>query len=194
MSPEGWLPITSWPGYEVSDHGRVRSMDHRTVTSRGARNYKGRVLSQTVLPLGYHAVSARVADGEKKFRVHVLVLEAFVGPRPAGMDGCHNDGNPANNNLSNLRWDTRAANMADMKRHGRDPRLNRTHCPRGHLLAHPNLDPSNLAKGKRACRSCRNGITVARRRAAGVDRQAAIQEAADRCYAKIAWPEESEAS
>ncbi len=52
--------------------------------------------------------------------VHRLVLEAFVGPCPKGMECCHNDGDPTNNNLSNLRWDTRKANSADRKKHGTD--------------------------------------------------------------------------
>jgi hypothetical protein len=50
--------------------------------------------------------------------VSKLVLEAFRGPRPPGMEGCHNDGNSLNNNLSNLRWDTHLANVRDMFRHG----------------------------------------------------------------------------
>jgi hypothetical protein len=51
--------------------------------------------------------------------VHHLVLEAFVGSRPPGTECCHNDDDPANNRLSNLRWDTHLANMGDMKRRGR---------------------------------------------------------------------------
>lgn len=50
--------------------------------------------------------------------VHRLVLEAFVGPCPRGMRACHQDGDPTNNRLSNLRWDTQKANMADADRHG----------------------------------------------------------------------------
>lgn len=51
--------------------------------------------------------------------VHRLVLEAFIGPCPPGMEACHNDGNPRNNALSNLRWDTSENNSADKIRHGR---------------------------------------------------------------------------
>lgn len=47
-----------------------------------------------------------------------MVLEAFVGPCPNGMECCHNDGNPANNVLANLRWDTPKANNADKRAHG----------------------------------------------------------------------------
>lgn len=50
--------------------------------------------------------------------VHRLVLEAFVGPCPAGMECCHEDGDPGNNRLTNLRWDTHAGNMQDAVRHG----------------------------------------------------------------------------
>lgn len=50
--------------------------------------------------------------------VHRLVLFAFVGPPPGGMEGCHNNGNPDNNALVNLRWDTHVNNLADRKQHG----------------------------------------------------------------------------
>lgn len=59
-----------------------------------------------------------VAEGRSEF-VHRLVLEAFVGPCPDGMECCHDDGNPENNHLSNLRWDTRQANSLDRIKHDR---------------------------------------------------------------------------
>lgn len=46
-----------------------------------------------------------------------LVLTTFVGPKPTGMECCHEDGNPLNNHTSNLRWDSHLANMKDMRRH-----------------------------------------------------------------------------
>jgi hypothetical protein len=51
--------------------------------------------------------------------VHRLVLEAFVGPCPEGFEGCHFDGDPSNNAVKNLRWDTHLNNMKDIQRHGR---------------------------------------------------------------------------
>ncbi len=66
--------------------------------------------------------------------VHRLVLEAFVGPCPEGMQCCHfPDRNPANNRLSNLRWDTAKANAADKVIHGTDVRSKPT--PRAELDA-----------------------------------------------------------
>lgn len=50
--------------------------------------------------------------------VHRLVLEAFRGPCPSEMQGCHNDGNPSNNRLDNLQWDTHLSNMEDRRKHG----------------------------------------------------------------------------
>ena len=50
--------------------------------------------------------------------VHRLVLETFVGRCPKGMEACHNDGNPENNCLSNLRWDTKSSNTIDSIRQG----------------------------------------------------------------------------
>jgi hypothetical protein len=46
--------------------------------------------------------------------VHHLVLEAFVGPCPEGMECLHGDDIPDNNILSNLQWGTRLANVANM--------------------------------------------------------------------------------
>jgi hypothetical protein len=51
-------------------------------------------------------------------RVSHLVLTAFVGPRPEGMEACHNDGNAENNRVENLRWDTHESNIQDAVRHG----------------------------------------------------------------------------
>ncbi len=50
---------------------------------------------------------------------HVIVAETLIGPRPFGMQVCHNDGNPLNNHPSNLRWGTPKQNGEDKVRHGR---------------------------------------------------------------------------
>lgn len=54
--------------------------------------------------------------------LHRLVLVHFVGPYQKGMHGCHNDGNPLNPRLENLRWGTPRENAADRVRHGTAPR------------------------------------------------------------------------
>jgi hypothetical protein len=54
--------------------------------------------------------------------VHALVLTAFVGPRPPGLECLHRDGNSLNNRATNLRWGTHQENMDDRDRHGTTPR------------------------------------------------------------------------
>jgi hypothetical protein len=69
---------------------------------------------------GHLSVRITVDGVKKKLYVHRLILEAFRGPCPVGMEGCHDpDPNPSNNRIENLRWDTPKANQGDCKRHGR---------------------------------------------------------------------------
>ena len=62
----------------------------------------------------------RVRLGGKPKMVSHIVLETFTGPRPEGMVACHNDGNPDNNHIDNLRWDTMSNNHLDKRVHGTD--------------------------------------------------------------------------
>lgn len=114
---EIWKPVVGFPGYEVSSYGRVRSFKRRSVRVLTATPY---CRSSTKGARRLAACSVNLSRDKKCItqRVHVLVLEAFVGRRPPGMEGCHEDGNVLNNRLDNLRWDTRQANTADSVRHG----------------------------------------------------------------------------
>lgn len=113
---ERWADIEGFEGlYQVSDQGRVRSLDR--VLSDG-RRWRGGLLS-TKKGGGRHVCIRLCKDGKHHWRgLHRLVLTAFVGPCPEGMEGAHNDGTPANNALDNLRWDTRSGNHADKVVHG----------------------------------------------------------------------------
>ena len=88
------------------------------------------------------------------FFVHRLVLLAFIGPCPSGMEGLHADDMPSNNTLSNLRWGTREQNHEDRKRNGRVPALLKTYCLRGHPLSGDNLTRAGLRIGRRGCAEC----------------------------------------
>lgn len=54
----------------------------------------------------------------RQFKLHHLVLMAFVGPRPEGMECRHLNGIPYDNRLSNLVWGTRRENCGDAMKHG----------------------------------------------------------------------------
>ena len=73
---------------------------------------------------GYLVVTLGNGDDRKQCRVHCLVLEAFVGPRPEGQQGCHNDNNKANCALDNLRWDTPKGNVGDRRGYDGDANPN----------------------------------------------------------------------
>lgn len=153
MTAERWLPVAEFPGYEVSDHGRVRSVDRVSVHKNGRRfNLRGRVLQQGILPpRGYRTVHMGAGSRTGRY-VHRLVLDAFVGLCPDGMEGCHKNCDTADNRLSNLRWDTKSGNAADTIRLGRKREQKKTHCPRRHPLALPNLVTAQLPNRK--CKAC----------------------------------------
>lgn len=71
---------------------------------------------------GYLRIGFRVKGVLIKHSLARVILETFVGPCPEGMQSCHNDGNPLNNHLVNLRWDTAKNNSQDRIRHGTQTR------------------------------------------------------------------------
>jgi hypothetical protein len=187
---ERWLPTPGYEGiYEVSDHGRVRGVD-RYVTRRDARPgssaifIAGRILSQQSTRTGHKTVGLYKSGKGRTFLVHHLVLSAFVGPMPEGLEGCHNNGDPADNRLTNLRWDTRASNCLDTLKHGRRPETKRTHCPRRHLLSEPNIRAGEAARGNRACLAC-SRARAAQQRAELRGEPFDFTSEADRRYAQI---------
>lgn len=114
---EIWKDIPGFEGlYQVSDQGRVRSVDRKIPAmsrhgTRHLRTYKGKILRPGRLSSGH--LSVVLGHGAAGVTIHSLVMLAFVGPCPAGTEICHNDRNPENNHLSNLRYDTRASNLKD---------------------------------------------------------------------------------
>jgi hypothetical protein len=103
MTSEIWKPVVGWEDlYEVSSHGRPRSLDRMVRGRAGSRiSRPGRVMKPRHHRNGYPSYGLS-RDGSPTFRfIHALVLKAFVGPRPAGCLGCHNDGDPTDNHLEN---------------------------------------------------------------------------------------------
>lgn len=114
---EIWRPIPGYQGvYEASSLGRIKSNDHFRPSPHGRPGiHAGRIFKKTRDRCGYHRVKLR----GRRIYAHELVLLAFVGPRPPGLECCHNNGDPSDNRLSNLRWDTISSNRKDTMRHGR---------------------------------------------------------------------------
>jgi hypothetical protein len=156
---EEWRSVVGWEqAYEVSNLGRVRSIP-RTMYRRDGRVHHVqttyRILRTPPAGTGGYPEVHLCLDGKERIAtVHTLVLEAFVGPRPTGYDACHDDGDPTNNLLTNLRWDTQSANGLDRTRHGRDHKARRRACPRRHPLVVPNLRAADARIGNRTCLAC----------------------------------------
>lgn len=117
---EIFTPVQGYESfYEVSNFGNFRSLDR--IVSDG-RKMKGKPLIKTKDKQGRNYVTFSKNSVTKKIRVHVVVASHFIGNRPDGFDICHNDGNPSNNHVSNLRYDTHKNNMIDMASHGNSQR------------------------------------------------------------------------
>ena len=86
-------------------------------------------------------------------RIHLLVMLAFVGPRPEGLETRHFDGNHLNNSLENLRYGTSSENSMDEVRHGTHRNARKAECLHGHPFNIKNtyIRPS----GGRDCLTCR---------------------------------------
>jgi len=104
--------------YEVSNLGNIKSKVRTGITNFGERNYGGKVVKPFLSTVGYPVVNLTYKGYRKQFTIHKLVLEAFYGKAPEGMEGCHNNGVKTDSYLTNLRWDTRKNNHADKKLHG----------------------------------------------------------------------------
>ena len=108
--------IPEFPGYRVGNDGSAW-----TCWNLGNHKICGKWKKLRAKPAshGYPTVGLH-RDGKRHFRlVHRLVLQAFVGHCPKGMECRHLDGDQINNRLENLQWGTRTENMADMIRHGK---------------------------------------------------------------------------
>lgn len=128
--------IKGFPGYRVGSDGSVWSCRTRRWMGYGngsipAIGQHWRRLKVSPHKHDGHERVTLMPDRQRRF-VHRLVLESFVGPCPEGMEACHNDGDPSNNSLYNLRWGTRQENYDDSIRHGRRrPRRQRPGKPKG---------------------------------------------------------------
>jgi NUMOD4 motif len=120
---ERWLPVVGYEGlYEVSDLGRIRSLDRIVITQRGPWRYKGKTLEPHISNRGYPEVSLCRAGEQVHRLVHLLVLSAHVGPCPPGQEARHGPAGKLDASKANLCWGTRSQNIRDRTRDGQDNR------------------------------------------------------------------------
>ena len=121
---EEWRDVPECSDYAVSNLGRVLSKERFTNHAMwGRRRLRQRVLKGVAMKNGYKKVALQVGKKVQQRYIHVLVLEAFVGPRPGktrvnnGSEVRHLDGDKHNNKLDNLAWGTMQENQQDRKLH-----------------------------------------------------------------------------
>lgn len=126
MTQEIWKSIPGYEEhYEVSTYGSVRSK-YRVLFYKNRINVHKPTLLKFDKLLSYvnkkRITGLRVTlskdNKTERFFVHHIVMLTFVGPTPEGKEIAHNDGNPLNNHLENLRYATHTENEADKKIHG----------------------------------------------------------------------------
>lgn len=115
---EEYRDIPGYEGlYQVSNLGNVKSLDRVILRKNGnTKNWKGRVMKQTSVGIGYLGVQLCKNDTVKKFLVHVLVMMAFRNHVSDGQRHKkvvdHIDNNRTNNILSNLQVITNRLNTS----------------------------------------------------------------------------------
>ena len=128
--PEVFKPVPDFPAYDIGNRGTVRSYWKRQGRQWIAGTTPNKILKARLA--GDYLAVTLLKEGRRHFRtVHTLVLLAFVGEPPPGLESRHLDGIPANCFLENLCYGTHGENMLDRKTHG----IHRPLCSRG--TAHP---------------------------------------------------------
>lgn len=103
---ERFVPIDGWPGYWISDQGRVWSdKTHRFLRPGTQLN-------------GYQFVVLTKPGQKRNHRIHVLVAQHFLGPRPPGFEVNHKNGIKEDNRVANLAWVSHRENMRHALRTG----------------------------------------------------------------------------
>ena len=154
MTDPIWKQAPGHAGYEVSDTGLVRRT--RLIDPYGRVVSEACLINQSLTgprKSQYYEVSMGTSEPTVRTRrkVHHLVLEAFVGPRPSGHVGRHLDDDRSNNTRANLAWGTQARNVEDMVRNGGHWNTRKTACKRGHDLTADNI---YTYSGSRKCKTC----------------------------------------
>ena len=117
---EEWKDIPGYEGkYKVSNMGRVKSLERKVpVRNPYTGEWFERTVKERILRPGPYCktghLSVVLGHGEVGKPVHQLVMRAFVGEPPAGMEVRHLNGNPKDNRLSNLKYGTRTENIMDV--------------------------------------------------------------------------------
>lgn len=145
MPPGTWRPVPEFEGiYWVSDQGEIFTQPR--MGSSG-----GLIKIQRAKTGGYAVYRFCDRDRSRTRTIHAVVAEAFLGPRPDGMEVRHLNGDPTDCRLVNLAYGTHGDNVLDTVRHGNHVWASKAQCPSGHPYDDAN---TRIYGGRRYCRAC----------------------------------------
>ena len=110
--------------YKVSNYGRIKRVKNINYTVKFGVGWRKIRLNREILKTGkgqYPRITLTTKVKRERFNLHIVVLLAFRGPCPDGMESCHKDDDRTNNNINNLYWGTRSNNIYDAIRNGKKP-------------------------------------------------------------------------
>ena len=140
-TPEEWRPIANYPGYEVSNQGRVKHIKPKT---RWPANY---ILNPRPDKDGYPRCDLSKNGKAQHFHVHRLVASAFLqNPSAPNLQINHIDGDKSNNILENLEWVTPSENTKHAFRIGLNKPPKGSQNPAAKLTA-PNIYEIRQSRG-----------------------------------------------
>lgn len=134
LSDERWLPISGYEGlYEISDHGRVRSVERYVPHGRHKGHFtliKSKILSQVISGNGGYLSLGLLNNSENKRErpaIHQLVANAFLDNPDKLPQINHIDADRKNNHYKNLEWCTASHNLKHSYDIGNRPRGSEHH-------------------------------------------------------------------
>lgn len=94
-----WIDIKNYEGiYQINEYGQVK----RLAVSKHSKGNRDRILKYDVNNMGYLRVTLSKDNKTKRFLVHKLVYESFIGEIPENMTINHKNLVKKDNNLNNL--------------------------------------------------------------------------------------------
>lgn len=165
---EEWRPVVGWEGlYEVSDMGRVRSVD-RVITRTYANGLvvpvrlRGHLMkASNNVQTQYPILTLWRNNTQATRTVHSLVAEAFIGPRPAGHEVRHANDVRTDARAVNLSYGTSSDNHMDMVAAGRHWNGKKKVCKWGHKFTpettrvYPTILKDGTPSTGRQCLTCK---------------------------------------
>ena len=120
---EIWKIIPQFPYYAASNLGRIKSIERkvRFISKIGNEHWRLKreyIISQHDQGTGYLVADLSIDDERIARTVHSLVIQAFKGLRPPGLDVRHLNGIKKDNRTTNLKYGTKTQNFNDRLRHG----------------------------------------------------------------------------